>query len=213
MNKIEVGQRIENIRRHLGENQSQFGEHFNINKGSVSRWENGKTLPSADKLKNIADLANVSVNYLLYGNHLTVKETQQLLNKRESGQEVSATEKQQINEILLDTWGTVQKQMNNSQRVHGKRINKQLEIIKKNPIDPFNIETLANFLELLNRIRSHGTQKQQLDLEELIYNLNQISAGKKPYTSDNKSQLQKATLDLAKSFPINLKHKALFNNN
>lgn len=71
-----VGKRIKAIRKRFGENQSQFGERFNptIDKGSVSRWENGKTLPSADKLKKIADFGGVSVNYLLTGASNRLKE-------------------------------------------------------------------------------------------------------------------------------------------
>ncbi|MGK0539591.1 helix-turn-helix domain-containing protein [Staphylococcus haemolyticus] len=33
----------------------------------VSKWEKGLTKPSNERLKEIADLGNVSINQLLYG--------------------------------------------------------------------------------------------------------------------------------------------------
>lgn len=69
-----TGKRIKKIRESLGLDQPAFGKligkktHKKAVSGSaVSRWENDDTIPSSQRLKTIADLGNVSVEYLLYG--------------------------------------------------------------------------------------------------------------------------------------------------
>lgn len=65
INKKEVGQRIINIRKSRGENQTEFGKQFNTSKNSVSNWENSRNLPNNKRLKAIADIGNMSVDELL----------------------------------------------------------------------------------------------------------------------------------------------------
>lgn len=69
--KKAIGIRIRNIRINLKKNMEQFGELFNEDKpiaqSIVSRWERGISIPSSGRLNQIAELGNVSVNYLLTG--------------------------------------------------------------------------------------------------------------------------------------------------
>lgn len=69
INKKEVGQRIRGIRASLGETAEKFGERFDpvANRGLVSAWENGRYLPNNERLVTIADIADISVDELLYG--------------------------------------------------------------------------------------------------------------------------------------------------
>lgn len=69
VNKKEVGQRIRGIRASLGETAEKFGERFDpvANRGLVSAWENGRYLPNNERLVTIADIADISVDELLYG--------------------------------------------------------------------------------------------------------------------------------------------------
>lgn len=69
-NKIDkklLGQRIKQIRQELGENLEVFGERFDppANRSLVSAWENGRYIPNGERLRIIADLANISVKELL----------------------------------------------------------------------------------------------------------------------------------------------------
>ncbi|WP_232751066.1 helix-turn-helix domain-containing protein [Macrococcoides caseolyticum] len=69
-NNNELGKRIKNIRLSLGDNMREFGQRFKGFEASdsiVSRWEKGKSVPSPERLKRIAELGNISVNELLYG--------------------------------------------------------------------------------------------------------------------------------------------------
>lgn len=69
VNKDDLGQRIKEIRLSLGETAEVFGNRFDpsANRSLVSAWENGRYIPSPERLKVIAELGNVSVEELLYG--------------------------------------------------------------------------------------------------------------------------------------------------
>ena len=81
-----VGKRIQAIRLEKGLTLKQFGEMLGkiklkneieassnvqntVNKSNVLRWEQGISLPNKERLNKIAQLANITVNELLYGNN------------------------------------------------------------------------------------------------------------------------------------------------
>ena len=68
-NKIEIGKRIKNIRINLNETTADFGKHFNppSSNSLVSRWERGVNLPNNKRINKIAELGNITVEELLYG--------------------------------------------------------------------------------------------------------------------------------------------------
>ena len=68
VNNKGVGKRIKNIRKSRGENQTEFGNLFSTSKSNVSNWEKGRNLPNPERLKQIADIGNITVHQLLYGN-------------------------------------------------------------------------------------------------------------------------------------------------
>jgi transcriptional regulator with XRE-family HTH domain len=71
VNKFELGNRIRVIRQNSGKTMSEFGKIIDpenpASDSIVSRWEKGVSSPSPKRLKNIADFANVSVEYLQFG--------------------------------------------------------------------------------------------------------------------------------------------------
>ncbi|MCG2433726.1 helix-turn-helix domain-containing protein [Staphylococcus epidermidis] len=69
-NKKLVGERIKNIRLQSGKTQEAFGNIFSASKGNVAMWEKGKSLPNAERLKEISNFGNITVNQLLYGDFL-----------------------------------------------------------------------------------------------------------------------------------------------
>ena len=78
INNIEVGNRIKQIRLSKGDTLEEFGiriaQTLNISsnkapsKSNVSKWETGSSLPNKTRLKAIADIDDITVNELLYGN-------------------------------------------------------------------------------------------------------------------------------------------------
>lgn len=60
-----TGIRIKEIRDNLGLTGSEFGKKLNVTKTAVSYWENGARQPDASMINKIADIGNVSSDYLL----------------------------------------------------------------------------------------------------------------------------------------------------
>lgn len=69
INNTGVGTRINEIRLSKGLTMKDFGEKIDskVTKGTVNNWEKGRARPRKDRLKKIAELGQVSVNYILYG--------------------------------------------------------------------------------------------------------------------------------------------------
>ena len=67
INNIAVGARIREIRLARGETLEEFGKHLEARKGVICNWESGRNLPNKRHIKEIADMANISVQELLYG--------------------------------------------------------------------------------------------------------------------------------------------------
>lgn len=84
IDKKEVGRRIFSIRQNMNLTLEEFGKIIGASKSSISEWENGKNLPPAksivlrweqgvmlpnkSRLARVAELGNITVNELLYGN-------------------------------------------------------------------------------------------------------------------------------------------------
>lgn len=84
-NKKLVGKRIQAIRLEKGLTLDEFGKLIGASKSSISEWESGKHLPPAksiisrwekgamlpnsSRLERVAELGNITVNELLYGNN------------------------------------------------------------------------------------------------------------------------------------------------
>lgn len=65
--KLSVGERIKDIRISNGLTMEEFGARLKTSKASVNNWEKGVNLPNKQRLKQIADMGGISVNYLLNG--------------------------------------------------------------------------------------------------------------------------------------------------
>lgn len=94
MEKEPIGNRIKNIRKKLGMNQTDFGNLIDdAHKSVVSKWEKGQNLPNNERLKKIAEIGNITVNELLYG---TVEERAELVLLNE------IKEKNELYYIIID---------------------------------------------------------------------------------------------------------------
>ncbi|MGF0046915.1 helix-turn-helix domain-containing protein [Streptococcus hyointestinalis] len=67
VNKKAVGARIRKIRLEKGMTLEEFGKLMGADKGIVSRWENGTSIPKAERLKTVAKLGDMTVEELLNG--------------------------------------------------------------------------------------------------------------------------------------------------
>lgn len=57
--------RIREIRKSKGISQQKLAEVLHVNQTAISQWETGKTSPNIDSAKAMADLFDVSMEYLL----------------------------------------------------------------------------------------------------------------------------------------------------
>lgn len=70
IDKKALGQRIKSVRKAKGLTLEEFGKLFDspASRGVVSNWESGNNVPNNERLKIIAELGEISVDELLYGN-------------------------------------------------------------------------------------------------------------------------------------------------
>lgn len=62
---MNMAQKLVTLRKEKGLTQMELAEALEVSRQAVSKWELGTALPGTDKLKAIADLYEVSVDYLL----------------------------------------------------------------------------------------------------------------------------------------------------
>lgn len=67
MDQIKIGKFILNCRKEKGLTQEQLAEKLSVSSKSISRWENGNTLPDYSLLKDLCNELNINVNELLSG--------------------------------------------------------------------------------------------------------------------------------------------------
>lgn len=67
--KLIVAKNISELRRSAGMTQLEFAEKLNYSDKAVSKWERGDSLPDVAVLKQIADLFEVTLDYLVTEDH------------------------------------------------------------------------------------------------------------------------------------------------
>lgn len=60
-----LGEKIKEARKQCGLSQEQLAEKMVVSRSAVAKWEANNGLPDVDNLKALAQLLNVSVDYLL----------------------------------------------------------------------------------------------------------------------------------------------------
>lgn len=67
MDTRKIGERIKKIRMTKGMTTKKFAKFVGVTTGGVNNWEHGRNLPNKERLKQIADLAGITVQKLLEG--------------------------------------------------------------------------------------------------------------------------------------------------
>ena len=67
MDQIKIGKFIFNCRKEKFLTQEQLAEKIGVTSKSISRWENGNTMPEYSLLKNLCNELDINVNELLSG--------------------------------------------------------------------------------------------------------------------------------------------------
>lgn len=98
-----VAQNIMDLRRRNNMTQLDLAERLNYTDKAVSKWERGESLPDIAVLKTIADMFNVTIDYLVSAEHEDPEEHHIWL---ESEEEVSEKEKNKRKRVLTHAYIT-----------------------------------------------------------------------------------------------------------
>ena len=110
---IQIGKRIKNLRKERNLSQEEVAKQMDISRQAVTRWENGRTLPSSGHVIKLADLFGVPVELLTGGNKqselgsLSTKKEQnvatviEVLSLKEIQEEIKAEIKKRLWSIKL----------------------------------------------------------------------------------------------------------------
>lgn len=59
------GEKLQGLRQKAGMSQDALAERLNVSRQAVSRWERDETMPETEKVVALADLFEVTTDYLL----------------------------------------------------------------------------------------------------------------------------------------------------
>lgn len=82
--KITVAKNIVELRKKCNMTQLELANRLNYSDKAVSKWERGESLPDIATLKTIADLFEVTVDYLLQEEHLSETTVTRQYTKRQN---------------------------------------------------------------------------------------------------------------------------------
>ena len=92
MDLIKIGKFIASCRKEKKLTQEELAEKLYITDRAVSKWERGLSLPDADKMLELCNILNISVNELLYGEKIDMKnyekKTEELLIEMAKQEEI-----------------------------------------------------------------------------------------------------------------------------
>ena len=81
MDLIKIGKFIAECRKKNNLTQMQLAEKLNITDRAISKWENGKSMPDSSIMLNLCDELKISVNELLNGEMIEMKDYNETIEK------------------------------------------------------------------------------------------------------------------------------------
>ena len=79
--KFTIAKNIQKLRQEKGMTQLELAEKLNYSDKSVSKWERGESLPDIIVLKTVADLFEVTLDYLVETEHKEKPVTREMMDK------------------------------------------------------------------------------------------------------------------------------------
>ena len=67
MDQMKIGELLRKLRNEKHLSQEQLAEKLNVSSRSVSRWENGNTMPDISLIIELADFYDIDIRELLNG--------------------------------------------------------------------------------------------------------------------------------------------------
>ena len=75
MNQEKIGKFISTLRKEKNMTQEQLAEKLGVTDKSISRWENGKTMPDSGIIPELCKILGITINDLFHGKLVEEKET------------------------------------------------------------------------------------------------------------------------------------------
>ena len=79
--KFIIAKNIQKLRQEKGMTQLELAEKLNYSDKTVSKWERGESLPDIVVLKNIADIFEVTLDYLVEAEHEGKPVTREMMDR------------------------------------------------------------------------------------------------------------------------------------
>lgn len=79
--KFTIAKNIQKLRQEKGMTQLELAEKLNYSDKTVSKWERGESLPDIVVLKTIADLFEVTLDYLVEEEHRGIPVTKEMMDR------------------------------------------------------------------------------------------------------------------------------------
>ena len=81
MDQEKIGKFIAELRKEKNMTQQELAEKLGVSSKSISRWENGKTLPDYSLIKDLCKTLNISINELFSGEKIASKNFKEIADK------------------------------------------------------------------------------------------------------------------------------------
>lgn len=81
MDQIKIGKFISSLRKEKKYTQEELAEKLNVSNKSISRWENGNTMPDLSLIPKLCEILGISINELLSGERIESDEYQKKLEE------------------------------------------------------------------------------------------------------------------------------------
>jgi transcriptional regulator with XRE-family HTH domain len=96
MDQIKIGAFLKELRKERNLSQEQLADKFNVSARSISRWENGKTMPDISILIELADFYDIDIRELISGERKSEKMEENLKETLEMVAEYTEADKAKI---------------------------------------------------------------------------------------------------------------------
>lgn len=207
-NRVALGSRIKAIREKRGETQAGFGKHFtpSVSRATVSRWESGNIKPNSQRLREIAKIGNVTVEFLVEGDNTTPEEATKLLDKIVNQSEsVNEKDEKRLNEIQLELkqklrlHDNIEKSNDNRRKVHLLNdLQSEVSVLNKN-LNYSSLVTLDQLLKLFNFLNDTNDSSNLRRFGKILWHIRQIAEGTEPYNKKkNLSEINEFLTSLRK---------------
>jgi len=78
MTQEKIGKFIAECRKEKGLTQELFAEKLGTSSKSISRWENGRTMPDYSVIEDITKILDISINEFFYGERISKSEIENI---------------------------------------------------------------------------------------------------------------------------------------